>query len=445
MRLVECLGLAALIAAVGCGEDAETGGGGGKQSGGDGGGGAGGGTAPSPTEKPPCPSPGGALGGTPDPRADTAGALSADGRTFLVFGGDTAIVPCGTFPPPRKHAGDTWLLDTACGGWTEVTGASAPSPRARHAVAFDSVGNRALLFGGRWRDDAVQTGPYTLYNDVWAFDFATRAWSELATTGPGPSPRSNTAAVVVAGELVVFGGSTSTDGAAFQPQNDAFALDLGTGIWRSLAASTPPPARLFHSMAADAAGSVYVFSGGDQNAFVGPFLADAWRLDLGALSWQALPAAGLAAFAGARIKGGLALGVGADGNSAALFAFGGHDDGVLGNRNDVLRLDAAQAGASWEQIRSGDVFKTMATGQCDFPADFVTPDLASPERRSSFAFGALPAGGAFVVFGGDSDCGRLSDAWWFDTVAGAWTEIRATLPGLSCARTGNTACQALCF
>ena len=87
--------------------------------------------------------------------------------------------------------------------------------------------------------------------------------------------------MVAGNELIVFGGNTSTSGLSFTPMNDTFALDLTTGAWRSLAAAGAPPARLFHSAAYDAdAHRIYVATGGDENAFLGPFFADVWALDL---------------------------------------------------------------------------------------------------------------------------------------------------------------------
>src|SRR4051812_33550021 len=59
------------------------------------GGGAGGMSAGSPSAKPACENNDPVTGGSPDPRADTAGTLSADGRTFVLFGGDTALPVCG--------------------------------------------------------------------------------------------------------------------------------------------------------------------------------------------------------------------------------------------------------------------------------------------------------------------------------------------------------------
>jgi hypothetical protein len=243
--------------------------------------------------------------------------------------------------------------------------------------------------------------------------------------------------------LVVFGGNTSTDGLTFAPTNDAFALDLVSSTWTALSpAGAAPAARLFHAMAADpTAHRVYVHAGGDANAFVGPFFSDLWALDLDAMSWTDLKAKNGGEGTG-RIKLGLAATAG--GGGTTLYAFGGHDDGTLGNRNDVLSVQTRGASPAWSAVNQGDVAGAPTTGTCMFPPDFTKEDPGSPERRSAFAFGARADGAAWVVFGGDSDCGVLSDAYWFDTAANTWTPIRPTLVGLTCLRTGSTTCTSLC-
>ena len=400
-------------------------------------GGAGGSAETAPGAKPAClDQPAG--GATPEARADATAALTSDGRSLLVFGGDTALPVCGQ-SPKRAHTDETWLLDTACGGWSRIEGAG-PSARARHAMATDAARNRALLFGGRTRSGT--TGPYELFADVWAFDFAAASWSALATSGDAPSPRYNASVVVAGDTLYVFGGSTSPDALNFAPSDELFALDLTTNVWSlvSTNGSAPSP-RLFHAMASNASGTaLFVFGGGDEQAFTGPFFAEAYRFDLAAGAWSAIEASFDAVTDPGRIKLGL-LARPTEGGDALYFV-GGHDDGILGNRNDVATLDAGAS--AWRLARGGDVFQSPAQGACEFPPDFTAVDLESPERRSAFAFAPLSSGLGFVIFGGDSDCGRLNDAWWFDAVREAWTPIRTTPVGLVCPRTGNPSCEGLC-
>jgi len=405
-------------------------------------GGSGGGTTSgnvSGSAKPECPDPGSGQGATPDPRSDTAGALSADGTIFLLFGGDTATAVCGDVPS-HTHVGDTWLLDTACGGWTKFD-VPAPSARSRHSMALDAKGGRALLFGGRFR--AGNSGNYTLYKDVWAFDFATKTWSEVKTTGTGPSERCNAAAAVVDGKLVVYGGNSSKSGLSFTPLGDLFVLDLATGEWSQVKAPGAPKARLFHAMAGHPSKNVvYVHSGGDANAFVGPFFKDTWSFDLDAGAWTQV--SDKTPDDTGRIKHGMWATVPEGAADPELFVFAGHDDGQLGNRDDVLSAKLSGATGTFEAVRPGDTFNKAGSGQCNFPPDFTTIDKESPERRSGFAIGALPDGSAAVVFGGASDCGVLSDAQWYDARESTWTPIRATLPGLVCLRTGSSTCTSLC-
>lgn len=412
-------------------------------------GGAGGGAQlPSPSVRPVCANFETPTGGSPLARADTAAALSEDARTMVVFGGDVATVICGDIPK-RSHVGDTWVLDTACGSWTELD-VPGPSPRARHAMALDPARERAILFGGRFRQG--DSGNYTLYQDLWAFDLRKRSWATLTASGTPPSPRANTAIAVDGDTLYVFGGNTSTSGLNFLPTNDLFAFDLVTNTWSTIEAAGPrPAARQFHAIAVDTlAHRLYVVHGADENALLGPFFADAHVFDMKTSIFTALAATLPASAPEGRIKPGLALRRAA-GEASQLLLVGGHDDGTLGNRNDVLALDLADGiepanlgTLAWEPRVAGDMFTSPATGQCAFPADFVTPDEASIERRSAFAFAPTLTGEAFVIFAGDSDCGRLNDVWWFDTRAGTFTPIVETPTGLSCPRTGSTTCAGLC-
>ena len=418
----------------------------------DGGAGGSGGMSSLPTSRRPlCDDLDPPTGGVPAARADSDGALSADGRTLLVFGGDVDTVICGQ-PPAREHVAETWLLDTACGDWRELTGAG-PEARARHTVVSDFARNRAILFGGRTRPSG-QTGKYTLFNDVWVFDFGSETWAPLATSGTGPTPRANAASVMIGDDLWVFGGNSSTSGLTFTPHNDLFALNVVTGAWRQVAAAgTLPAARLFHAMTADPKnGRLYIAHGGDENAFIGPFFTDVWGFDVATSSWSKVNAGAAATAPEGRIKLGLSLRQSANDNEpSGLFLVGGHDDGTLGNRNDTLLLPLPNdtplsqlGGLIWQPTIVGDTFNNPSTAQCQFPADFTTVDTAAFERRSAFAFAPNVTGEAFVVFAGDSDCGRLSDAWWYDSRAGVWEAIRETLPGLTCPRTGNSNCASLC-
>jgi len=386
-------------------------------------------------DPPSCANPG-VASDNPLPLGNVAGVLDATGTQFVISGGDLAVPVCGP-PPTHQFTADTYVLDVGCATWAKVPGAG-PSARGRQATALDPTTNRAVFFGGRYSTGGET---YTTYADVWTFDFASGAWSQVQTSGKGPSGRANSAAVVDAAgnRLVVFAGNTSTDGNTFVPVNDTWAMDLSSGAWTQIAMTGPQPAaREFHGMAIDPVGRVaYVFAGGDANAFVGPFLHDVWALDLASETWKELTTTGTGP--GGRIEGALVF----DGVAQKLVAFAGHDDGTIGNENDLFTLDVTASPAKWAKLPHGDTPGSPATGQCTFPPNFTNVDKASPERRSAFAYGPRIDGRGFAVFAGDSDCGLLADSWWWSDGSGVWTNTQPVPIGQSCLRI-ETSCKGLC-
>lgn len=368
----------------------------------------------------------------PRPRGDSAGAVDPLTGAFYLFGGDVGpVVSCMARP---AFDDETWRFDPRCNRWTRLTPSVCPSARSRTAYALDARRRRMLVFGGRSRAGA--SGAYTLYRELWSLDLAEGRWELLGPKGEIPAARANATLVVDAASdsAILFGGNTSTDGARFTPRNDTWRLNLATLEWSRVTAASPPPARQFHaSVVRD--GAMIVLGGGDANAFTGPFLTDAWRLDLAASRWSRLALTGDTEALAGRISHSLAA------RADDLVIVGGHDDGALGNRNDVLTLDPAGAVS---QRSAGDTLQTPGNGFCDFPPDFALIDESAPERRSSFVLAEDPARQRVIVYGGKTDCGTASDLWSLDLRSLTWTSLRGTIDGLACGRTGRENCRSLC-
>eukprot|EP00771_Trimastix_marina_P000326 gnl/Trimastix_PCT/1346.p1 GENE.gnl/Trimastix_PCT/1346~~gnl/Trimastix_PCT/1346.p1 ORF type:complete len:617 (-),score=34.01 gnl/Trimastix_PCT/1346:61-1644(-) len=82
-----------------------------------------------------------------------------------------------------------------------------------------------IVFGG--------TNGVRCTSDLWVFDFTTRQWTLVPTSGDSPSPRCGHCAEVVGHEMFVYGGSAHPNAhAAFL--RDIWALDLLTFRWRAL-------------------------------------------------------------------------------------------------------------------------------------------------------------------------------------------------------------------
>jgi hypothetical protein len=63
--------------------------------------------------------------------------------------------------------------------WTQVTTASSPSARYTHAMAYDSVRGKVVMFGG---NDGSGTSGH--FNDTWEYDGVN--WTQV-TTAISPS------------------------------------------------------------------------------------------------------------------------------------------------------------------------------------------------------------------------------------------------------------------
>lgn len=367
----------------------------------------------------------------PQARGDAVGAVDPATGFLYVFGGD--VGPTVMCIPSPMFRNDTWRYDADCDQWQQIEATGAPSPRARSASALDTRRRRLIVFGGRFRSGT--SGNYTLYSDVWALDFATQSWARLEIVGPGPSARANAAATYdpMTDELVVHGGNTSASGASFTPQGDLWALNLETRVWRRITATGGgPSARLFHG-ATIVGRSLFVLGGGGANAFQGPFNTDLWRMDLSSGAWTQVFESNDS------IVGRINPALVPDGEGLLLLT--GHDDGALGNRNDAIGISAQ--GAVTVHVE-GDQLDQPPAGFCDFPANFVTAQADTPERRSAGVVAPDPARGRVIVYGGKTDCGLAGDVWLFDLASHRWRVSRGTNDGMSCARQNRTNCRTLC-
>ena len=377
------------------------------------------------------------LSGGPSPRGEIFGGF-ADGKMLILSGDEGVAKNCNPSPKP---VGDAWTF-TPCIGWSANDASAAPDPRARAAYTSDGGGN-LYVFGGRFR--TASSGNYTLRNDTWQWSKA-NGWQQIDDGSAGPKARSSAVLAVdpQTGFLWLHGGNASNNGLSFTPLGDIAFFDPAFGGWQTFKTTgKSPSARIMHAGAVTRDGKwLVIHGGGDANAFQGPFFSDTWRLDLQTGAWQQIATSG--AKPAARI---LASMVATGGSNVLLF--GGHDDGAVGNRNDLWQLDVATG--TWSVLRDGDlgqggdpnVVYKQPNATCDFPADFMQIDEASPERRESALLSWDDAGQKAWLFGGKSDCGTLRDVWTFDLVSAKWQVVDDTPKGWSCSRYVNP-CTHLC-
>jgi hypothetical protein len=175
---------------------------------------------------------------------------------------DTALNRLITFggrsPTISGLANDTYAWTGSA--WTQVPTPTAPSPRFRYGLAYDSSRNRVVLFGGR--------GLTEVYSDTWEFDGV--AWTER-TTATVPPPREDMLLAYDAGlaRTVLFGG--------YDPDTDTLLGDtweFDGEDWQLRAVTGGPTARFRAAGVFDSVRQRIVMYGGFDGTNL---LAETWE------------------------------------------------------------------------------------------------------------------------------------------------------------------------
>ncbi len=121
---------------------------------------------------------------------------SSDGLVIM-FGGGNASAPL--------LFNDTWAYDPAANSWTELNpSGTLPPVRGGQAMAYDPLTQQLIMFGGF---DQPGTG-LVRFNDTWAYDLAANTWTELKPSGSLPPARALHAMAYdpVTRRMIMFGG-----------------------------------------------------------------------------------------------------------------------------------------------------------------------------------------------------------------------------------------------
>jgi hypothetical protein len=186
----------------------------------------------------------------PSPRGEFGFAFDSNADIAVLFGGASSL----NFAAVN---GQTWTWNSAAWTFADSTGMTA---RCDNAMAYDSVRNRVVSYGG--------------YNGTYLGDTWKRvggAWTQITGATP-PSPRADSFMAFDSqhGVMVLFGGQGSTG----VIRRDTW--EFGDSTWTQRAANGPPPARWIHRMAYDSVRGVTVMFGG---AAPNSLLADTWEWD----------------------------------------------------------------------------------------------------------------------------------------------------------------------
>ncbi len=200
---------------------------------------------------------------------ETTPSTSPPPRRFHVMAYDQAhgcvvlFSGCRTAFGCSSSRSDTWKYDGS--GWEETIPEVSPNARSSHAMNYDALRGRSVLFAG-FEDTGWPQYERNRLADTWEYD-----GTEWVETTPGSSPpaRSSHAMTfdVARDRTVVFGGGS--DVAAL---SDTWEYD---GIsWVETSPAHSPPARSGHAMAYDSSRGRVVLFGGRSS---GTFFNDTWE------------------------------------------------------------------------------------------------------------------------------------------------------------------------
>lgn len=371
--------------------------------------------------------------------SEHAAAYDNEHAELLVFGGTGAIAEACGFPP-SDYESATWIYSEACSGWRRLTG--GPGPRGRHAAAFGQ--GRFWVYGGRFRISGATSGPFQIYDELWALDPQSDRWQQVPPEGQSPRARTDTALVwdENSERLWLYGGNGSSDASTYIPLGDVWSFDPASQAWTTLSTSgRAPAARLQHAMLFDSRRDrLVIYGGSDESAFgnAAVYSRELWALDVQTQTWSNLDD-GTGDGPGGRFWVSLAY----DTDRDLYVLFGGHDDTQLGNRNDTWVFDPETK--AWKEAISGDTFNSPITEFCSPPYDFALVDTNLPERRSNHVLVWSARCSRTLLFGGKTDCGSTDDLWTFD--GNRWSNPLPATQGEVCWRADGdpSACLGLCL
>ncbi|MFC1609839.1 kelch repeat-containing protein [Myxococcota bacterium] len=321
-------------------------------------------------------------GSKPSARRYAALAYDSARGKVVLFGGEAA---------EGVVFQDTWEWDSTSRTWTDVTPAGIkPSARAGHALAYDNVRGKVLLFGG-WGEVLYQS----TFQDTWEWDGATRTWTNVTPAGTRPGGRNRHAMAYDSsrGRVVLHGGWNG-----HRVLWDTWEWDNATRTWTDVTPSlcvgcVKGPARYAHSLVYDSAHGKVVLFGGDSLGTWTGLHQDTWEWD--GTAWvEVTPVGNIPT---ARFHHAMTY----DSAHGKVVLFGGDGSGSWNEMfQDTWDWDGSTG--TWTNVTPAGI-KPMARAM---------PSLAYDSGRAKV-----------VLFGGSDGVSHLQDTWEWDGSTGTWTDV----------------------
>jgi len=206
---------------------------------------------------------------SPPARYGSAMAYDSGSDRVILFGGYGATT----------YLNDTWAYDFETNNWTDMTPVVSPPVRYFDAMAYDSGSDRVILFGGYGGNSAFIGFPVPL-NDTWAYDFETNNWTDMTPVVSPPVRYAHAMAYDSRSDHVIMSGGASYGGSF---NNDTWAYDLNTNVWRNMDPTRKPPTQYAHAMVYDSRSDRVILLG-TWDPTLG-YLNDTWAYDFDNKTW----------------------------------------------------------------------------------------------------------------------------------------------------------------
>ena len=190
---------------------------------------------------------------SPPARAYTGLAYDSIRQEAVLYGGWNGNA---SFPP---NLSDTWTWDGS--NWTQRFPQQNPGVREDHLMVYDEARKQTVLFGGlQW------SYGFTQFNDTWTWDGLN--WTKQNPATSPPPIRFDTITYDPQTQMVLLYGIGDLNA------NEIWGWNGST--WTKLSANVEPPPRSLSAIAADPLrGTVVLFGGGNRGG--PPLLNDTWE------------------------------------------------------------------------------------------------------------------------------------------------------------------------
>ncbi|TFG24308.1 MAG: hypothetical protein EU532_12690 [Promethearchaeota archaeon] len=169
---------------------------------------------------------------------------------------------------------DTWEYDYSINTWVELRPKTSPGPRYGHCMIYNSHSERVILFSGATIESDQQ--------QTWEYDYTVNEWIELS---PPSSPLGRKWGVMIYDSVnqkaIMFGGSADPAGPEYS--DDTWKYDYSLNNWIQCQPTISPPGRSSEGLVYDSLNQKVILFGGMGNNHIP--LSDTWIYSYNIDNW----------------------------------------------------------------------------------------------------------------------------------------------------------------